>query len=33
MFSEVTPGLILNETFRIPQESFYISLMFRMNVG
>jgi len=33
MFSDITPGVILSESFKVPQENFSISLLFRMNIA
>ena len=32
MFSDMSPGVILTETLKIPQESFAISLLFKLNL-
>ena len=32
MFSDLTPGVILSENFKVPQDSFSISLMFKLNL-
>ena len=33
MFSDFTPGVILHEKFIVPQESFSISLLFKLNIA
>ena len=33
MFSDVTPGVILSDTFRVPQDNFSIALLFKMNLS
>jgi hypothetical protein len=30
-FSDVTPGVVLNEQFKVPQESFSLALLFKIN--
>jgi hypothetical protein len=33
MFSDITPGLILSEKFKVPQDNFSISLLFKANLA
>ena len=33
MFSDLTPGVILHDSFIVPQDSFSISLLFKLNIA